>query len=207
MSPQFTKCELEVMRQESTDLLGKRVVLDDLKLPSKNTGLSTRGNIAAAVSRVEVYSHLQPNTPYKAAFDNVEDGEAREAGEAFAFEPRGYPTVSIVLPNQQNAIAVIKELLSHDGDTLSWTRFLERHFNMGPIAFKEFVYAVDGIDISRRNAKFRLQDVPGANVESDLILSPNKKIPNLDSEVRLRQKTRAQLALLLKDLLVAERRP
>ena len=202
MPPNFTEKELQALRSEGERILGKQVIIDSLNLPSGNITVSTRGKIALAVSKVHVFSHLVPDTSYKTDFDAVGD---RTPGESFAFNPRGYPFVSVVLPDQDNAIAVIKELLSHDGETMTWTHLLEKRLGVKAGDWDAFTEEMDGIDLSRRNATFRLQHVPGATIVPDVTVKPNKKIPNLDSEFRLRSYTRIRLAELLKELLVAER--
>lgn len=201
---QLSHSEIGSLRDINSELLGKRVVLEGINLAETHTAeqiaLTTRGQSILVVSQVELYPYLQPETGYRKRFDDAD----RTAGQAFVFPVQGgAPAVSVVLPEQDNAIAVIKQLMAHDGEDLSWAAALER-LGVDRSQFKELIEIMDGIDMTRRNAQLRLQPIPDLQVEYDLKEKPRADVPNLDSTLRLNRGTRAHLRELLPQILAEE---
>lgn len=206
---QLSNTDVGFLRDKSAELLGQRVRIEGIPLQetrdAKAVTLSTRSKSYLVVSHVELYSHLVEGTTYKKRFDDAD----RSAGQAFVFPVQGgMPAVSMVLPNQKDAIAVIKQLIAEDGTELSWAAALER-LGIHRSQLKEFIEIADGMDMTGQTAGLhhvRLEPVPGLeDIQYDLRESPKPGIPNLDSTLKMSSETRQELRELLPKLLEQER--
>ncbi len=205
---QFSHLEIGALRDQAKEYLGKRVVINNLNVPGTGENVSdiqlnTQGRAVLVTSEVEVYPYLQEGTKYQKAF-----GRARESGTTFAFQVQGgLPAVSIVLPNQEDAIAVVKKLLAEDGQELAWSAALER-LGLDRTQFKNFVEVADGILITRADAQFCLSQIEGVDqVDHNLSEHPKETIPNLDSVMTLSTGAKRQLRTLLPQILRGEQTP
>ena len=199
------------LRDQSAELVGKRVVLDGLHIPRQKgveaVTLRTQGNIALAVSQVELFPQLVEDTKYHQRFhyDEKSTPITRNPHETFVFQGQGgNPAVSIVLPEHEDAIAVIKRVIAHDGEELTWSAALQR-LGLDVSQFKDFSDIADGILITRRDAHVQLVDIDGiADDDDEFRERPNPKVQNLDSVTRLSRRRRESLRELLPELLRAE---
>lgn len=199
------------LRDQSAELVGKRVVIDGLRIPQQRgveaVTLRTHGNVALAVSQVELFPYLVADTKYhqRFHFDEKNTPISRNPHETFVFQGQGgNPAVSIVLPDYEDAIAVIKRVMAHDGEELTWCAALQR-LGLDVSQFKDFTDVADGILTTRRDARIRLQEIDGiADEANELKERPNPRVPNLDSITRLSRRKRESLRELLPELLQTE---
>ncbi|MBP9773057.1 MAG: hypothetical protein KBD00_00320 [Candidatus Peribacteraceae bacterium] len=206
MSPRtkFSQQEIGALRDQAGEYLGKRIIFDHLTVPSvgrniEKIQLITHGNALLVTSEIEIYPYLKEGGKYKKAF-----GDIREPESIFAFQMQGgLPAVSIVLPNQNDAIAVIKKLMTQGGEELPWSAVLER-LHIDRLQFKGFVDVVDGILITRRNAQMRLETLKGMELESNLREQPKPDVANLDSVIHLSASSKRELREKLPEFLAAE---
>ena len=195
---QFTNAEIGALRDESANLLGKSINISGLELPqtcnAERCIIETKKMASLIVSRVELYPHLVDGTPYKKRFDNAD----RTAGRTFTFQAFGAPAVAIVLPNQQNAIAVIKRAVGNDGNEKSWMEILQQ-LGADRSQFQYFLEVADNIDTKQPDAHLRLEDIPEfENVGYDITEHPNVKVKNLDAVLQLSSDSRRQLRNLMR---------
>lgn len=200
--------EIQNLQEGADELLGNRVMLEKLHIPSNEYApsrtLDTKGDIALAASSIEFFSHLQPETKYHHRFHHDERGNLlhREQGEIFAFQTQGgAPTLSVVLSDHCDAIAVIKRLMTHEGEELSWSALLQK-LDVDPSQFKAFVDIADGIQSTRRNAQIKLGKI--FSIVSDMhevTMHPNPAVDNLHALFRLNREGREKLRKVLPNLL------
>lgn len=146
---------------------------------------------------------LQEGTKYKEKF-----GRARDPQTTFAFQAQyGFPTVSVVLPGQEDAIAVVKKMITQDGRDLPWSAALEE-LGLDRRQFKNFAEVADGILITRNNAHIQFADVElEEELEYDVAEQPKDNVKNLNASLRLSRSTRSALREVLPNLLAAEGQP
>jgi|SRR3989338_8178377 len=204
----FSHLEIGTLRDQAKEYLGKRVVISNLSIPGTGENiadihLNTQGRAVLVTSAIEVYPYLQEGTKYQKAF-----GRGRNPSTTFAFQVQGgLPAISVVLPDQEDAIAVIKKLLAEDGQELTWSAALER-LGLDRTQFKNFVGVADGILITRADAQFCLQKIEGADrIDYHLCEQPKEAIPNLDSAMTLSTRTKSQLRTLMSQILRMEQAP
>lgn len=204
---QLSPKDIGSLRDEASSLVGQQIIIDNLRVPGneqvKSHVIDTKDRIAIAISQVELFPYLIPGTKYHDRFHYDEGAQIiREAHETFAFQGQGgSPSVSIVMPGHDNAITVIKRVITHLGDELSWNALLQE-LGLEPSQFKDFTEVADGILTTRSNARIHLEKVPELLEESDQrIEHPNASVKNLDSVVKLSRDRRQYLKLILPDLL------
>lgn len=192
--------DVQTLTDQSAELLGKRLVIEGLHLPettdAESLMLTTRGKSALVVSHVELYTHLIADTPYKKRFDK----EFREAGRTFTFPVQGgIPAVSVVLHDEMDAIAVIKHMMSANGEELSWPAALEK-LGASRSQFKGFIDAADSIDTRADLGLIRLEDSSIQIEEYDHIPNPKPNVKNLAASMKLVRESRVDLKSVLSRL-------
>lgn len=207
----LSPAEIDTLRDCSAELVGKRVVINQLRVPGtgavSDIALETRGKVALAVSQVELFPQLIEGTKYYQRFHRDGAGTVlhREPYETFVFQGQGgNPAVSIVLPHQEDAIAVIKRLIAEDGTELTWSSALQR-LGLDPASFRNFTNTADGIQTMDTNARFRLEEVPDVPATADDVREhPNEHVPNLNAIIKISQPKKRALRQILPALLQQE---
>ncbi len=206
MKTTFSPQEITRLREEADGYVGKKVIIDNLKVPGigedvPDAILNTHDRVAAVVSEVELFPYLQEGTKYKKLF-----GTRREPGRIFAFPVQyGFPSVSVVLREQEDAIAVIKKLIDQDGNQLPWSAMLGQ-LGLDHRQFKNFTEIADGILTTRSNAQIRFENLIEDEDRSEFIQTeiterPKKNVSNLDAAIRLSRETRTILSGCLRLIL------
>lgn len=202
----FSHEEIGALRDQAVNRLGKKVVMQNLTVPGtggsvQDLQLNTQARIVLVTSEIEIYPYLQEGSKYKKAF-----GRSRDPHTAFTFQVQGgAPAVSVVLPDQEDAIAVIKKLMADNGEELSWSAVLER-LGMSRTQFKNFVGVTDGVLLDA-TAALHLEALDDEEIDHDLRERPREDVPNLDSVLTLSVGAKRRLRTLLPDILRREQQP
>jgi len=200
--------EIGTLRDEAEKYLGKHLIINDLHVPGvdrdvEDVVLNTHGRLILVTSEIELYPYLQEGTKYKEKF-----GPVRDPQTTFAFQAQyGFPTVSVVLPGQEDAIAVVKKMMTQDARDLPWSAALEE-LGLDRRQFKNFAEVADGILITRNNAHIQFADVDlEEELEYDITEQPKDNVKNLNASLRLSRSTRSALREVLPNLLATEGQP
>lgn len=214
LSGEYTKDQLQTLESSARDLLGSEIIFSNLRVPGVSANirertLNTRGQLAIAISAIELYP--TQNTVWQ---QKVERGAAGRGGRAahqiYADFSSGNPLVSVVLPRGPKAmtdpLAVIKRVIAATGKTsageFSWKTLLtDSSLGIPQEQLRALMDAMNFTSVSSPHSPVHITKNVGVSFESEPRSPGDGAHADLQSKLVLTSDAKIALAAVLKQRL------